>query len=261
MNELSRKEQLFADAALGWLSSEDEIAFAAMQRDPDSAAELHRWEQAAAAPMLALTDLDERLPAAELQALVDRLQSAAALHFAAERAAPAASDAFPASIATRSSTRSSLARRALPWCLAAACAALALRPWRAEPAPERERDELLRSGQATLCAWQPGPSPMRGDVQGDVVWDADRQQGYLRLAGLPPLDPDHRYQLWIVDKRRDGPPVDGGVLAPFARDGEVVIPVTPRLPVREAAAFVLTVEDKAGVVVSAQQHVVAIATP
>ncbi|MCB9876220.1 MAG: anti-sigma factor [Planctomycetes bacterium] len=260
MNDLTRKEQLYADAALGWLSHEDEIAFAALQRDPQGWVELAAWEQAAATPVLALTDVDEEPPPAELHALVGRLQAAAERHFATERPQPRPTPQ-PRPAPQPQAPIVPWHRRALPWLLAAACAALALRPWRTEPAPANEREQLLRSGQATLCAWRPGPSPMRGDVHGDVLWDADRQQGYLRLAGLPPLDPDHRYQLWIVDKRREGPPVDGGVLAPFARDGEVVIPVTPRLPVREAAAFVLTVEDKAGVVVSAQQHVVAIATP
>ncbi|MBL8752480.1 MAG: anti-sigma factor, partial [Planctomycetes bacterium] len=128
--------------------------------------------------------------------------------------------------------------------------------------PDRARAALLADATGLVrCEWTPGPSPQRGEVRGDVVWDPHRQHGFLRLSGLPELDLGHRYQLWIVDGTRQGPPVDGGLLGPRGAATEVVVPIVAKLPVRQPAAFVLTVESADGVVVSAQEHVVAIAKP
>lgn len=58
--------------------------------------------------------------------------------------------------------------------------------------------------------------------------------------------------------------LDGGLfdLPPTAGAGaQIVVPIRATLPVRQAAAFVVTVEERGGVVVSAQEHVVALAKP
>lgn len=120
------------------------------------------------------------------------------------------------------------------------------------------RDELLAAGAMTI-PWQPGPSRAHGTVQGDIVWHAGHQQGYLRIRGLAPLAEDQQYQLWIVDQRRTGAPVDGG-LFDLRDDREQLVPIQARLPVADAAAFVVTVEPRGGVVVSEQHDVVAIAS-
>jgi hypothetical protein len=52
--------------------------------------------------------------------------------------------------------------------------------------------------------------------------------------------------------------VDGG-LFDLASGNEQVVPIQAKLPVREAKAFVVTVEKKGGVVVSDRKDVVAIA--
>lgn len=127
------------------------------------------------------------------------------------------------------------------------------------PSVESRRAQLVAGGATRTVPWQPGPSPMRGQVEGDVVWDQGRQEGYLRFRGLPPLDPAHRFQLWIVDGRRPGAPVDGGLFAIDDARAETVVPIRSTLPVGEAKAFVVTVEARDGVVVSQQEHVVAIA--
>jgi hypothetical protein len=108
-------------------------------------------------------------------------------------------------------------------------------------------------------AWKSGPSPFAGTVRGDVVWSQDRQVGYLRFTGLPPLAPGHRFQLWVVDGERTGAPVDGGLFSIADATAETVVPVHTTLPIGKPAAFVVTVEDARGVVVSGQEHVVAIA--
>lgn len=238
-----QRDELLADAALGQLDTADANAFTALLEHGAARDELDALERTAAMVGYATAPLPSPT-AAEVAALLGRLHADARTFFdglARVREVP---------------------RRASPWpWLAAAAVLLAwLWPYGASPLTP---DELLHSGHALVrCAWQPGPSERRGDVHGDVVWDATLQQGFLRLRGLPTLPAEQRYQLWIVDAARQGPPVDGGVLPPVAADrGEVVIPVQSRLPVQSAAAFVLTIEDARGVVVSAQQHVVAIAKP
>ena len=126
--------------------------------------------------------------------------------------------------------------------------------WRAALGRERMLEDVPRVGQ---WAWE-------GDGAhgtGDVVWDNERQHGFLRLQGFAPNDPHAvRYQLWIFDAGRDDRyPVDGGVFdVPAGRD-VVVIPVKPAVRVLRPAAFAVTVEKPAGAVVSSREQVVAIA--
>ena len=144
----------------------------------------------------------------------------------------------------------------------AACLALAWVLWanRDEGVHPQTRATLLTADkEAVRLAWKGGSSLKSGAVTGDVVWSQARQAGFLSFRGLPPLDAEHRFQLWIVDGTREGAPVDGGLFVIADAGIETVVPVQARLPIGKAAAFVVTVEPKHGVVVSKQQHVVAIA--
>lgn len=100
------------------------------------------------------------------------------------------------------------------------------------------------------------------DGLGDVVWSPERQQGFMRFRGLAANDPSMaQYQLWIFDAERNAAhPVDGGVFdVPAAADGEVVVRIDPRLPIRRATAFAITVEKPGGVVVSNRERLPLIA--
>jgi Anti-sigma-K factor rskA len=96
---------------------------------------------------------------------------------------------------------------------------------------------------------------------GDVVWSAAQQKGYMRFVGLKPNDPaQYQYQLWIFDKTRDQAfPVDGGVFD-VSSDGEVIVPISPKLHVNDLAMFAVTVEKPGGVVVSKRERIVVTAT-
>lgn len=123
-----------------------------------------------------------------------------------------------------------------------------------------QREVLLAAGSDPM-PWQPGKSLQHGTISGDVAWDGSTQKGFLRIQGLEPLPPEREYQLWIVDGDRPGSaPVDGGL---FSLDSaaEQLVPIDAKIPVGHAQAFVITVEDRGGVVVSSQDVVVAIATP
>lgn len=92
---------------------------------------------------------------------------------------------------------------------------------------------------------------------GNVVWNPDRGEGYLRLVGIEPNDPqEFQYQLWIVDSTRDERyPVDGGVFDVPSDCGEVIVPIRAALPVGSAALFAVSVEKPGGVVVSDRRFV------
>ncbi len=171
-------------------------------------------------------------------------------------------------------------RRSLAgWLVAAACLVLAIIGWWprimswspfdsgsrvAQLGADLSRQDMLDSGPATVRRWpwsaEAGSAP---GVDGDVVWDISRQQGYLKFAGLEPNDRSrHQYQLWIVDAARDQRyPVDGGVFDVPRSHGPVVIPVHAAVPVQEPVAFVVTVEKPGGTVVSGRERIVAVARP
>ena len=120
------------------------------------------------------------------------------------------------------------------------------------PALEAAREELLADANGTvLLPWATPEDPAYAQVRGDVVWNDDRQEGYMLLTGMPANDPaTSQYQLWVVDPDRDGNPVDGGVFDIPAGTSTVVIPIDAKLAVDDPVAFAITREQPGGVVVS-----------
>lgn len=95
---------------------------------------------------------------------------------------------------------------------------------------------------------------------GTVRWSSTLQTGVLTLNGLELNEATQsQYQLWIVDRTREGPSVDGGVFDVEA-EGEVAVAIDAKLLVGEPSAFVITIERPGGVVVSEQSRVVMVAT-
>ena len=128
------------------------------------------------------------------------------------------------------------------------------------PSAAALRADTLAAAPGLQRQWMPGPSPMRGDMRGDVVWRQEHQDGWLTFRDLPELPADRTYQLWIIDGNREGAPVDGGVFTIDGNDEETLVTIRPALPIGAAKSFVVTVEDRGGVVVSKQEHVVATAS-
>ncbi|MEL7023839.1 MAG: anti-sigma factor [Pseudomonadota bacterium] len=112
-------------------------------------------------------------------------------------------------------------------------------------------EELLARVGTISASWRQPDQPGFERVTGDVIWNDQLQQGYMRLANMPVNDTAARqYQLWIVDPDRDAEPVDGGVFDIVASTGEVLIPIDAKLPVSEPTVFAITLEQHGGVVVS-----------
>jgi len=123
----------------------------------------------------------------------------------------------------------------------------------AAPSPERDFERLVaRATDLERAAFAAVPGGGLEGIAGEVVWSDARQQGFLRLAGVPANDAGERqYQLWIVDPDRGHPqPVDGGVFDIVPRPGVQTIPIDAALPVDDPTLFVITLEPKGGVVVS-----------
>ncbi len=170
-----------------------------------------------------------------------------------------------------------------PWLAAAACLALAIGAvlWATNKEPKtvtitetkevpivaptpkappltEQRDQLLANApDVTKLEWTATADPNAQGAKGDVVWSEKEQRGYMRFVGLTPNDATKfQYQLWIFDKDRDDKfPVDGGVFD-VSSTGEVIVPISAKLKVNEAALFAVTVEKPGGVVVSSRERIV-----
>lgn len=148
----------------------------------------------------------------------------------------------------------------LGWYAAAAMLLLALWSWfRAPDSPipaqaptVAQRQALLENARdAILVAWAPSEIAEYARVSGDVVWSNERQQGFMRLRGLPPNHSEvEQYQLWIVDPSRDEHPIDGGVFDIPPGADEAIVRIDAKLPVNDPRAFAITLEEPGGVVVS-----------
>ena len=122
------------------------------------------------------------------------------------------------------------------------------------------RDSLI-AADASVLAWSATDDPAAAGASGDVVWSPDGQTGIMRFAGLAVNDRRSiQYQLWIFDSTRDERfPVDGGVFDIPAGAEEVLVAITPKIQVRDAALFAVTVEPPGGVVVSDRERIVLVA--
>lgn len=221
-------------------------------------------EEAVAAATRALVGAET--PPAGLR---ERLRRDASV-FAAAQAPSADVLSFPAAGNTsRNPENAWFPRRAWGWQIATA-AAVVFAAWTGfrsptsiEPPPPPAstlRAAIAAANDGVRAAFVPGLAS-HASLEGDVVWSTAKQDGFLRLKGLPANDPQRsQYQLWIVDPERDAEfPVDGGVFDIPPGSEEAVIRFQPRLPIGRPVAFVITQEIPGGVVKSRNPKPVAIA--
>jgi len=125
--------------------------------------------------------------------------------------------------------------------------------------PEQMREQLIASAPDMMRVSVGAGNMKNMHPSGDIVWSDAKQTGYLRLTGLPKNDPDKQtYQLWIVAENQDPKtPVDGGIFD-VNSDGEVIIPITPKVKALNPKAFAITIEKPGGVVVSKQEKIAAV---
>ncbi|MEM7312240.1 MAG: anti-sigma factor [Planctomycetota bacterium] len=130
-----------------------------------------------------------------------------------------------------------------------------------EPTVAQLRDRLIQAGGKLIQRdWQSTKDVAATGATGDVVWNNDKQEGYMRIGGLAVNDPTvEQYQLWIFDETQNNP-IDGGVFD-MTPDGEAIIPISAKLGVKKPTLFAITVEKPGGVVVSDRKRVVMTAAP
>lgn len=190
-------------------------------------------------------------------------------------AAPAVSASPSAQPAQRSSRKPPSWQSKVGWFAAAASVLIAVAGWwprlqmGGDPTVEtpiaatleQERQQLLAQQGVVTRTWQTTQDPAASGVTGDVVWDPRTQNGYLRFRGLQVNNSDElQYQLWIFDGTRDERfPVDGGVFDIPPGQGEVIIPITAKLEIRDPAMFAVTIEKPGGSVVSSRDRIVVLA--
>ena len=77
---------------------------------------------------------------------------------------------------------------------------------------------------------------------------------------MPANDPSKAtYQLWIFDQTQDkATPIDGGTFDVDA-NGDVVVPINPRLHATKPEMFAVTMEKPGGVVVSKREKIAVLA--
>lgn len=82
---------------------------------------------------------------------------------------------------------------------------------------------------------------------GRVHWFPGKGKGFLQVAGLPALDSDEQYQLWVRDGGRDSTyMVNVGVFELAPEGGEQLIPISPALKVFRADTFMISIERRGG---------------
>lgn len=263
-----RVDQLMVEAATQGLSPEDAVELSALMRsDPALRKEAEGYELAAAAIELALV---KRGPAEPLpSSLRDRLIESAAARGTKSSAPLKLSGTQAARV--QGHRWSWTDSRALGW-YAAMAAMITLvfvividgkqTTTPTAPTLAQQYEALLGAGDAITAKWKfnaEAGDPRFASTKGHVIWNAARQQGYMKLTGLPINEPTkEQYQLWIVDPSRDvARPVDGGVFDITAA-GEVIVPIDAKLRSDKPIVFAITVEQPGGVVVSqGPLHVVA----
>lgn len=130
-----------------------------------------------------------------------------------------------------------------------------------EKLPLLQKFESLIQGESDTqrLEFASASDPYAG-LSGEVIWNDEKQEGYMSLENLAVNDPTiNQYQLWIVDPERDELPVDGGVFDITQKDGKSIIPIRNALVINKPVAFVITLEQPGGVVKSKQEVVVALA--
>lgn len=240
-----RLTELLAQYAVQDLTSEERAELKMLLEQEDGVT-TDEFEMAAAAMHLAMS---ETAPAGLPKDLADQIVLDANKYFDQPESV---GDLKPAPEA--SGSRFSM-REGIAWLTAAVALLLLLGNMFAhEPTIAEARASLLKLAGTTSVDWQALDDPTtNARTGGDVVWNTKAQSGYMRIRNLGINDPTaFQYQLWIFDPTQDDP-IDGGVFDITGADQ--LVRIDPKLLVRDATQFAVTVEKPGGVPKSAKERI------
>lgn len=106
---------------------------------------------------------------------------------------------------------------------------------------QQQKDSLVVNLSRTL-------NPLVKDVQGELVWSNQQQQGTIRVANLPSLKEDQFYQLWVFDRQGASKAVSAGKLTADQLRKEVYWQLAAKELITEPYKFVLTLEKQDDIV-------------
>lgn len=156
----------------------------------------------------------------------------------------------------------------LGWLVAAAALALAAFAFfTRSPAPTvlpsptvvQLRQQLIDAGASAIAMNLTKDPAAQTGSSADVVWDAAKREGFLKVSGLAVNTPTQsQYQIWVFDANRpQDQPVHAGVFDVDA-SGNAIVRINPSLSIGRAAVFAVSVEGPGGSVLPNLNRVVAI---
>ena len=115
-----------------------------------------------------------------------------------------------------------------------------------QQAPQFEaRKFLLTQPDVINTNWMRTLDPIAKKVYGDVVWSTLMQQGILRFANLPALQPNETYHLWMHDLANS--PNDPVSVLKFSPEvtmpTELLVPFKPSRVVKEPYMFTIMLDN------------------
>lgn len=253
---IQRYYDLLADQCTVGLDSDGYAEMVGVRQQLQREYSSHDWEADAEAIALSAAAVDQAL-APPVSGSIPEAMADQILQALDEQSMPTEDVLdFAAQLAARKAEHKPDRTRWFGWYAAAAALAAAIyfgteRPVTVETlSPEQQVAGMLEQPETRVIAWGTPTESGYEQVTGDVIWNNQTQQGFMRLANMPVNNPGQsQYQLWIVDPERDENPVDGGVFD-ISSEGEVIIPIDSKLPIISPAAFAITREQPGGVVVS-----------
>ena len=188
----------------------------------------------------------------ELRAAVDELQHSAAslAHLSPARSLPPALESRVRDAVlqeNRHRPQNIVGTSWVPWAIAAsllaACVLLAVDRSRFKSRlAELEKRNFFAETQIAMLSSKLDSAPKASAV---IVWDAEKQEGVLKVNNVPATARDRDYQLWVVDPQYKQP-VDAGVFG-VDPSGTTRITFKPKSRVQSAQAFAVSLERKGGV--------------
>lgn len=113
---------------------------------------------------------------------------------------------------------------------------------------QKRLDYLLSLPDTRQYAWMRTLNPKAQNIKGSLIWNPEHQQGMMTFQGLPAIDDDQRYRLWVYDRNQaDDSPIDAGQFGKTnGMPRDLLVMMQPTEQVASPYKFLLTLEAMNG---------------